>query len=248
MTTYYGKLYEPLFLIGLIAGLTTRTGILGWLGPSGQPGSLTAANAFLLGARTVHPGTRLIWTTGNGSMADSQTTMMDKWEDPAILRLVLEGADCILTAPDDGFASRGQTGLIPFALLCPQDGTPCTSENCLASVAWNWADFYGSLFSQWVDHRGNWPRHPAKPPFISFLGGMDSGLTDISWKPEAFTPEARKLIHHLKQSIMEKRFSPFQGPLYDSDGQLRVSDGQRMEDRAILDMDWAVDGVGRICP
>ncbi len=174
--------------------------------------------------------------------------MMDKWEDPGIQRLVLEGADCILAAPDDGFSSRGQTGLIPFALLCPQDGTPCTSDSCLASVAWDWADFYGRLFSQWVDHRGNWPRHPAKPPFVSFLGGMDSGLTDISWKPESFAPEARKLIHHLRQSIMEKRFSPFQGPLHDSEGQLRVSDGLRMEDRAILDMDWVVEGVSRICP
>jgi len=45
---------------------------------------------------------------------------------------------------------------------------------------------------------------------------------------------------------MERRFSPFQGPLKDSDGLLRVADEARMKDREILDMDWAIDGVIRL--
>ena len=249
MTTYYGKLHEPLFLIGLIAGMTTKTGRLGWLGPYGQPSSLTAANAFLLGARTVYPKAVLLWSRGDDGKNDEQSSdhgascLVDRWEDPGVIRLVQEGADCILTAPDQGFGTHGNAELIPFALLCPQDGTPCTSENCLASVTWDWTGFYGKLFSQWAAHRGNWPRHPAKPPFVSFLGGMDSGLPDISWQPESFAPEVRKLIRHLRQSIMDQTFSPFQGPLWDSGGQLRVLEGMHLADRDILDMDWVVDGV-----
>lgn len=245
VTTYYGKLHEPLFLIGLIAGLTTKTGRLGWLGPYGQPSSLTAANAFLLGARTVRPEALLLWSCGDDEKTDDKNSNSDRWENADIIRLVQEGADCILTAPDQGFGTHGITELIPFALLCPRDGTPCTSENCLASVTWDWTGFYGKLFSQWVAHRGNWLRHPAKPPFVSFLAGMDGGLPDISWQPESFAPEVRKLIRHLRQSIMDQTFSPFQGPLRDSNGQLRVLDGMRMMDREILDMDWVVDGVQR---
>ncbi len=246
MTTYFGKLHEPLFVIGVIAGFITKTGQLGWLGPTGQPNSLTAANAFLLGARTIRPDARLLWSSGIGGKEDDWQNSSDKWEDPAIIRLVREGADCILTAPDFGFGTRGNTGLIPFALLCPQDGTPCTSENCMASMVWDWTGFYGKLFSQLMAHRGKWPSHPAKPPFVSFLGGMDTGLPDISWDQESVPAEARNLIRHLRQSIMERRFSPFQGPLKDSDGLLRVADEARMKDREILDMDWAIDGVIRL--
>ena len=59
----------------------------------------------------------------------------------------------------------------------------------------------------------------------------------------------------LRQEIAEGNFRPFDGPVYDQSGLLRIAPGEKLTPDSILHMDWLTDNVegeipalGRLVP
>ncbi|NTV90809.1 MAG: BMP family ABC transporter substrate-binding protein, partial [Clostridiales bacterium] len=55
VNTYFGRIYEPRFLAGMIAGILTKSNIIGYAGTTPHPGLISSINSFSLGARMVNP-------------------------------------------------------------------------------------------------------------------------------------------------------------------------------------------------
>jgi basic membrane protein A len=55
------------------------------------------------------------------------------------------------------------------------------------------------------------------------------------------------LVYAMRESIIKNQFHPFQGPIYDQDGNLRYAEGEMASDEELLSMDWFVSNVvGRL--
>ncbi|MBC2581494.1 BMP family ABC transporter substrate-binding protein, partial [Clostridium sp. DJ247] len=55
VSTYWGRIFEPSFLTGIVAGAMTKSNILGYVATYPVPEVISAINSFALGARLVNP-------------------------------------------------------------------------------------------------------------------------------------------------------------------------------------------------
>lgn len=81
------------------------------------------------------------------------------------------------------------------------------------------------------------------PKLENFWWGMNAGVVDISDQSELVPRETKKLVAMMRKLIMQKEYSPFTGPVFDSRGIQRVLDNETADDESILTMDWPVDNV-----
>ena len=93
VSTYDARWYEGDYLQGLIAGKTSKSGVLGWIVPFPIPLVISGINASILGARTSNPNIKIkiIW--------------VNTWFDPpkeadAAKALADQGADVLITYTD----------------------------------------------------------------------------------------------------------------------------------------------------
>jgi len=72
MGTYFGRMYQPDYLAGLVAGEMTQSNYIGFVAPFSTPEVVREINAFTIGAREVNPDVEVhvIWT--------------NSWFDPAL--------------------------------------------------------------------------------------------------------------------------------------------------------------------
>ena len=111
VNTYFGRIHEPRFLSGLVAGVMTRTGKLGYIAPFPVSDVLSGINAFTLGARMIRPDVQvyLEWMqTWDYNSATPQCTN----------RIAQQGADII--CHHNTLANRqfsGSMGFIPSSRM-----------------------------------------------------------------------------------------------------------------------------------
>ena len=60
LRTYYGRLYEAKFLVGLLAGILSERGRIGYIADFPLPGTAASVNAFALGVQMVCPDARVL--------------------------------------------------------------------------------------------------------------------------------------------------------------------------------------------
>ena len=58
--TYFGTVYEPVYLAGIAAGASTKTNKLGYVYAFPIPQTIANINAFTLGAQSVNPGVEVL--------------------------------------------------------------------------------------------------------------------------------------------------------------------------------------------
>ena len=93
LVTYETRFYEGAYLLGVLAGMTTKSNTLGYVGSFPIPEVIRNIDAFTLGARSVNPKatTKVIW--------------VDTWYDPGKERqaaeaLIAQGADVLCQNTD----------------------------------------------------------------------------------------------------------------------------------------------------
>ena len=90
------KYYKAYYVIGYLAGLVTKTGVVGFIGAADFPVYKAALNAFYMGAKDANPNVKVLYTfTGS-------------WDDPVINKeaaeaMIAKGADFINVCVDLGF-------------------------------------------------------------------------------------------------------------------------------------------------
>lgn len=236
--TYFGRIYEPRFLTGLVAGAVTQRNIIGYVGTHPTCEVISGINAFALGARMVNPRVSVIveWT--------------NEWDSPeksreASCRLVKNGADII-----SHHNALGKKEYGVFSAICKGEDENSLITRNLATHVWNWGIFYeriisGILNDTWksaADASGAGSR------LINYWWGMDSGIVDVFYSKKHVPRETQKLLLILKKMIENKSFHPFTGPIYDQKGKLRIKHDEIASHDDILSMNWFVDVVESTMP
>jgi basic membrane protein A len=108
----------------------------------------------------------------------------------------------------------------------------------LTGALWNWGPFYVETTRQVLE--GNWKSE-------EYYGNMDDGVVQLAPFGKSVDEETRALIEERKQETIDGTFAPFDGPVRDQDGKVRIPEGETATLEQLLAMDYLVEGcVGNI--
>lgn len=242
--SYFGRMYQGMYMAGRLAGHATRSRRIGYVGAVVIPETVGHINAFTLGARSVDPEIQV------------SVRWVGQWFAPedeaaATNELIDAGADVIFgetdtTTPIETSAARTSLTGEPVYSIGYDNPDSCTfaPDRCLASVYWNWGPALERILLQMRDGEWDpsvivWDSMDADPERSTFyLSPIDPDLV-----PTSARLDVEGLIPTLTGSDDAARVRPFVGPLRDTGGAERVAAGGLATDEQILRMCWHVEGV-----
>ena len=215
LNTYYSKLYEQTFLLGVVAGAYTTTDTIGFVEiPAWDPGSTYAVNAFAQGARLVNHNIRVKRCLPKVNFSGPQDL-------EARQRLAAAGADVVLCQyPNhDAIVTKPLDNL--YAMLCSLHPNGAVNEY-LAAAAWNWEAVYSKIISDYL--AGAFEpilRGKATGNFYFWLG-MSADAAPVYKVDAALGTHTSRLCELFTGLLRHNQVHPFIGPMLDTDGVLRV--------------------------
>jgi basic membrane protein A len=228
--TGFGKIEEPRFVSGQLAGMMTESNQIGYVAAFPIPEVIRGINAFTLGVREVNPEAtvRVVWT--------------NTWFDPAKERQAAEalldgGADVIAQHQDTAGPQQAAEDRGLYGVGYNADMAPLAPGAVLTSAIWNWAPYYIDIVESVMN--GTWESE-------QYWGGWQDGVVDMApiadFVPDDIRTAIEEEVARFK-SGEETIYTIFTGPIADQTGEVRVPEGQSMTDEELLSMNWFVEGV-----
>jgi basic membrane protein A len=229
---YEARFYEGAYLLGVLAGKMSKTGTLGYVASFPIPEVIRNINAYTLGARSVNPKikTKVIW--------------VNTWYDPAKERqaaetLVAQGADVMCQNTDSPATVQVAQEKGVYAFGWDSDMLKFAPKAHLTANTNNWGVFYIATIKAVL--AGAW-----KPEVVKW--GLKEGLVVMSPLNPAVTPDAARAFEEKRKAMVEGKFEPFQGPVKDQSGAIKVAAGQSMPLPELMSMNFYVEGVDGALP
>ena len=227
MAEYFGAGEQAIYLAGMAAGAASTSGNIGYVVPFAIPEVIRHTNAFALGAQAAHPGAKvkLVW--------------MNAWFDPAKEK---KAAESLHTAGSDVLGQNVDspaTGQYAESVGVPwvgydSNGKKFASKQWLTAAIYNWGPYYLKRTKAAMD--GTW-----KTGF--YYGTLKDGFMQLAPYGPKVSAKTKSMIAAKKAAMISGKFDPFQGPLYDQSGKLKVPKGKRLTIKDLYAMNWLVKGV-----
>ena len=233
MGTYFGSVFEPVYLAGIAAGAATKTGKLGYVYAIPIPQTLANINAFTLGAQSVRPD------------VDVTAVSTTSWCDPAtqadrVASLLSSGVD-VMTQHQDCTKTiiEATEAAGAYTVGYHADASSLAPEGWLTGSEWDWGPLYTDIVQTAIDgdftgseYNANYRANMAsgKNPFVASAFGP------------SVTDETKALIAAAAADL-EAGGSPFTGPVTAQDGTVTVPEGETPPIETIEQMDYFVQGV-----
>jgi len=221
------RFYEGRYATGVMAGRLSKTGIMGYVAAFPIPEVVQGINAFALGARSVNRNAvvRVVWTSS--------------WFDPGKERaaadtLAAGGADLITQHTDSTAVAQAgeEKGILTIAYN--SDQSKYGPKTCLTAVTHNWNEYYVGRVKAAI--AGTWKSGDV-------WGGVKEGMTKLAPYGAAVPEAVRKETDAALAGIAAGTVKPFQGPVKDQAGAVKIAAGQSLADKDILEMKWFAEGV-----
>jgi len=141
------RFYDGYYLEGIIAGAMTKTNVTGYITAYNYPSTATYYNAFRLGAQSVNPNVKVLWTFTQ-DWHDSQKGAS------AATGMITQGADVIIGFGDgltDGSISASVSSkAYTFGIFV--DESHLGPNNVLTSLLWNPYWYHLAVLSAYFAH------------------------------------------------------------------------------------------------
>ena len=229
--TGFGKIEEPRYVSGLIAGEMTKSNQLGYVAAFPIPEVIRGINAFTLGVRKSNPEAtvKVVWT--------------NTWFDPQKERQAAEalldgGADVIAQHQDTPGPQQAAEARDKYGVGYNADMSKFAPKAVLTSPIWHWGVYYTDIVKSVQD--GTWKSD-------QYWGGWKEGVVDLApigaMVPDDVKKTAEGEIAKFK-SGEQTIFTIFTGPLKDNTGANKVPAGTVLTAEDLLsNMTWFVEGV-----
>ena len=223
----FGRMYEPRYLSGMVAGSATSSNLIGYVAAFPIPEVIRGINAFTLGVREVNPDAQVevVWTS--------------TWFDPVVegdsaQALLDKGADVIAMHQDSTAAGEKAEAAGARWVAYNSDMSAHAPAAHLTAPVWNWGPRYIEIIGQATSgtYEGGY-----------YWGSMADGVVDLAPIAADVDAAVKAAVAERKQQIIDGSFHPFQGPINAQDGSLYVAAGDVLDDGTMLSMDVFVEGV-----
>ncbi len=227
MTTYMGKVEEPRYLAGIVAGLETKVDKIGYVAAMGIPEVKRGINAFALGVKSVNPDAviEVVWT--------------DTWYDvnkekQAAQSLLTAGCDVIAQHQDSTAAQVAAEEAGALAIGYNKSTADAAPKAYLTAPLFHWEVFYKADIQAIID--GNWKGQ-------KYWAGMKEGMTSLDDITDLASAETKAAVEEAKAKILDGSLKIFAGPIVSNEGKEVVAEGAVMADDELWFTDFLVDNV-----
>ena len=202
LAVYEARFYEDAYMAGIVAGGMTKSNTLGFVGSFPIPEVMRNLNAYLLGAQSVNPKTKL------------KVVWVNTWFDPpkdseAATTLMNGGADVLLQNTDSTAVLQAAEKAGKFAFGWDSDMSAAAPKAHLGSAVLNWGVYYEKVVGDVLDKK--WATGVTK-------WGTKEGMNDFIKTPDTVPEPIRAKVDAVKAGLKDGSFAVFKGPLSDNTG------------------------------
>ena len=214
--TYFGTVYEPVYLAGIAAGKSTKTNKLGYVYAFPIPQTIANINAFQLGAASVNPDAKTyVVNTSNwcdpGKQADAAKSLLDQGVD-----VITQHQDCTSTVIKATEAAGKMT------VGYHADASSLAPKGWITGSEWDWSKLYTDIVQTAVDGKFVGSKYNA-----NYRVGLKTGENPFiqSKFGPSVTDDTKTAVATAKTRISSSTGSPFLGPVIAQDGSTIVAAG-----------------------
>lgn len=227
MTSYFGRMYQARYLSGIIAGMMTESGSVGYVAAMPNNEVNRGINAFAMGVRRVNPD------------AYVNVIFTDSWDDSekekaAAEKLIADGADVLAYHQNRAYTAETAESKGVYSIGY-NEADDRFSDKYLTAAVWNWELLYNDIVKDFMQGRANSRQH--------HWCGIETGAVGLSEYSPLVSQEIINEVEKAKAEILSGK-DVFSGEIYDNSGNRRCGKDEFISDSALMsEFDWYVDGV-----
>ncbi len=221
--TYYTRMYEVKFILGVLAGSLTQSGRLGYVCDYPIYGQIAGINAFALGAQMANPRAKVFleWSSVKGAKEAALSLSRQHIH-------IISSQDTARYSQDD----RRSFGLSHIG----HDKT-----DLLAVPVWKWGVYYEKILRSTLDKTIK-SEYINTARALNYYWGMSAGVVDVEYAP-ALPLASRRYADFFRSSLISGVGKPFLTPFYIQSGEIIGSRQSELTLEQIISMDYLVDNV-----
>ncbi|MGJ3253567.1 MAG: BMP family ABC transporter substrate-binding protein [Elainellaceae cyanobacterium] len=233
--SYFGYIDEAQYIAGIVAGMTSKSGKLGFVAAKPIPQVLRNINSFTLGAQSVRPdATTQVIFTGNWAEpikeAEATNSMVDQGID--VVTCHVDSPKVVIeTAEKRGIFSSGYHA--NQATLAP--------KGYLTGAEWSWSNIYTQIAN---DIKAGHSLMDGSIPHV-LRGGLKEGFCQLSAYGPAVSADAKDAAEAAKAEFMDGSKVIYKGEIKDNQGNVMVTPDEELkqQDPKLEEMNYLVEGV-----
>jgi basic membrane protein A len=214
--TYFGTVFEPVYLAGIAAGKVTKTNKLGYVYAFPIPQTIANINAFELGAQSVNPA------------AETYVVNTSNWCDPAkqaeaASSLFAQGVD-VITQHQDCTATitkaAEEAGLMVVGYHA--DASSLAPNGWVTGSEWSWGDTYNDIVDTALSGSFTGSKYNANYR----VGYKDGANPFVQSKYGSMVDADTQALIAEQLALISTTGSPFTGPVTAQDGTIMFAEGE----------------------
>ena len=222
---YFGRIYQPRYLSGIVAGMNTKTNKIGYVAAMGSENSEVTGgiDAFALGVYSVNPSAQIYVKVTNS------------WYDPeaekaAASTLLDMNCDVITQHCDTTYPQLLAQQKNVYSIGYNSDMSKDAPDACLCSVIWNWSAYYTAAVQSVID--GTWDGS-------NYYGGMNENLVGITQLAYLCKSGTQQKVDEAKKDIISGKLGIFDGVIETNTGTTVGENGKTLKDSDITgNINW----------
>ena len=222
---YFGRIYQPRYLSGIVAGMNTKTNKIGYVAAMGSENSEVTGgiDAFALGVYSVNPSAQIYVKVTNS------------WYDPeaekaAASTLLDMKCDVITQHCDTTYPQLLAQQKNVYSIGYNSDMSKDAPNACLCSVIWNWSAYYTAAVQSVID--GTWDGS-------NYYGGMNENLVGITQLAYFCKSGTQQKVDEAKKDIISGKLGIFDGVIETNTGTTVGENGKTLKDSDITgNINW----------
>ena len=228
MTSYFVRMYQARYLAGILAGMQTASGRIGYVAAMPNNEVNRGINAFALGVKKANPDAKVAvaWT---GSWDDAQA------EKNAANDLIQKMQADVLTYHQNQayvIEAAEAAGVDSIGYHKAEEGF---SDHYLTAVECDWQMVYQQMIRKVLQGKGNAEKN--------YWIGLEQDAVRLSEYSSRVSEEARAAVEDAAEEIRKGK-DIFSGEIYDTQGIKRCGENEVISDEMLLEqLDWYVESV-----
>lgn len=222
---YFGRIYQPRYLSGIVAGMNTKTNKIGYVAAMGSENSEVTGgiDAFALGVYSVNPSAQIYVKVTNS------------WYDPeaekaAASTLLDMNCDVITQHCDTTYPQLLAQQKNVYSIGYNSDMSKDAPDACLCSVIWNWSAYYTAAVQSVID--GTWDGS-------NYYGGMNENIVGITQLADFCKSGTQQKVDEAKKDIILGKLGIFDGVIETNTGTTVGESGKTLKDSDITgNINW----------
>lgn len=228
VTSYFSRMYQARYLAGIVAGMQTQTGNIGYVAAMPTSEVNRGINAFTLGVRRVNP--EAVVTVAWSDAWDDEET--ERRQADALIENV--GVDVLTYHQNKTYVAEEaeKYGIFSIGYHQSLEGH---SDKFLTAVVCDWKQTYEAIIRQYL--RGN------SSDIKIYWVGMEENTVKLADFSPLVGEDTKAEVTKAQNEILAGH-DVFSGVIYDNKGEIRCKENQTIRDEVLLEQfDWYVEGV-----